>query len=396
MHTIPVLVVAAALLLLLYTYGIYPAVLRLLRRFGPEQLLSDGVTDWPRITFSIPVYNEAIQARALLDSVLAIDYPADRRQILVVSDASSDGTDEIVSSYASRGVELVRLAQRSGKTAAEAVAADRATGDIIINTDASIRIHPAAIKRLVARFADPAVGVASGRDVSVSHADAEANEGEGGYVDYEMRIREAETNVHGIVGASGCLYAIRTTLHRRPLPAALSRDFASALHAEEAGYRAVAVSDALCYVPRTTSLSREYHRKVRTIERGMHTLWHKRALLNPLRHGLFAWMLFSHKVCRWLVPWAALAALLALALLAPRGPLAFILFVMALTTLLATSAAWFAAIRYPVGRPVRVLAFALMSNVAVLAATLRLLGGTHQAVWEPTRRETAQTASPDA
>lgn len=388
MRVVPELVFAAATLLLLYTYVVYPACLRLLGRRASGQRNSTGtMAEWPRITISIPMYNEASQVRALLDSILALDYPAGRRQIIVVSDASSDGTDEIVASYADRGVELVRLPERSGKTAAEAMAAKVATGEIIINTDASIRIDPSAVKRLVARFADPTVGVASGRDVSVGSSEAEPNVGEAGYVGYEMRIRQAETNVRGIVGASGSLYAIRADLHRRPLPASLSRDFASALHAQEAGYRSVSVPDALCYVPRTASLSREYRRKVRTIERGMHTLWHKRALLDPFRHGLFAWMLLSHKLCRWAVPWAALAAFLALGVLALQEPWALILFVAGFAGLVAAAASWFLAVRAPVARPIRMLAFALMSNIAVLAATLRLLGGTHQAVWEPTRRE---------
>lgn len=387
MITIAVLAIAGALLLLAYTYALYPALLRLLGAVnaGPEGPPGE-LPEWPRVTFSIPLYNEEGQARELLESILGIDYPEDRRQILVVSDASTDRTDEIVRSFADRGVELVRLDERSGKTGAEAAAAEHATGDIIINTDASIRIDAGAVKRLIAWFGDPTVGVASGRDVSVSRAEAEENVGEAGYVDYEMTIRDAETAVHGIVGASGCFYAIRADLHRQPLPSSLSRDFAAALHAHEAGYRAVSVADAVCHVPRTASLAREYRRKVRTIQRGMHTLWHKRTLLNPLRHGVFAWMLFSHKVCRWLVPWAAVGAFIALGGLALTNPWAAVLFAAGGVGVFAAGLSWLVAVRRPVPTTVRVLAFALMSNVAVLHATLRFLSGRHKAVWEPTRR----------
>src|SRR5690606_27846349 len=127
-----------------------------------------------------------------------------------------------------------------------------------------------------------------------------------GYVGYEMWIRDLETRVAGIIGSSGCYYAIRPELHRLPLPEALSRDFSSALHAREHGYRAVSVPQATCAVPRGTSLKKEYRRKVRTITRGMQTLWYKRHLLDPVRYGSFAWMLWSHKICRWMLPWAAL------------------------------------------------------------------------------------------
>src|SRR5690606_9975516 len=144
-------------------------------------------------------------------------------------------------------------------------------------------IRPDALKRLVEQFTDPTVGLASGRDISVSRLDDDTNLGESGYVGYEMGIRRLETRLSGIVGASGCFYAIRAHLHRVPLPTALSRDFASAMITREHGYRAVSVDDATCLVPRSGSLGREYRRKVRTMTRGMRTLWFKRHLMNPMR-----------------------------------------------------------------------------------------------------------------
>src|SRR5207245_7635393 len=132
------------------------------------------------------------------------------------------------------------------------------------------------------------------------------------YVGYELWVRDLETSLSGIVGASGCLYAIRRQLQMHTMPDGLSRDFGSALVAREHGYRAVSVPAAVCYVPRSNSLRREYRRKVRTMARGLRTLWHKRSLLSPRRHGVFAWMLWSHKVCRWLTPWMGLIAAAAL------------------------------------------------------------------------------------
>jgi glycosyltransferase involved in cell wall biosynthesis len=305
----------------------------------------------------------------------------------VVSDASTDGTDDIVRSFADRGVELVRQPERRGKTAAEELAARHVQGEIVVNSDASIRIHPGAVKALVARFRDPSVGVASGVDISVSRLDDEQNVGEAGYVGYEMKVRDAETRLRGIVGASGSLYAIRTSLHRLPLRQDLSRDFAAALHAEENGYRVVSVPDAICYVPRTGSLHREYRRKVRTIERGMHTLWHKRHLLNPIHYPVFAWMLWSHKVARWALPWAALAALGALGALATRYLWAALATALAVLGLAVGTVGWLLADRgLQLPRPVAILAYALMGNVAAARAVVGLLFGQRQAVWEPTRR----------
>ena len=284
-----------------YAYFGYPVVLRLLSLTRPRPGAPPGPAEWPSISVTVPAYNEERAIAATLDAILATDYPG-RRQILVVSDGSTDRTDEIVRGYAGRGVELLRTPARAGKIAAENLARAHLTGDIVVNTDASVRIAPGAIKPLIARFADPTVGVASGRDVSVAELDRDLNVGESGYVGYEMKVRDLETRLGSIVGASGCFYAIRRDLHVTDFPPALSRDFACALIARERGYRAVSVNEAVCYVPRIRSLHGEYRRKVRTLVRGLETLWYKRALLNPLRYGAFAWMLASHKLVRWLAP----------------------------------------------------------------------------------------------
>jgi len=375
----------------LYTYLGYPAMLKLLsvlrrpRRSTP----TPAGAEWPRISITLPVYNEAQVIAAALERILALDYPADRRQVLVVSDASTDRTHELVSQFLDRGVELLRLPERQGKTAAENAARQQLTGEIIINTDASVRIHPVAVKHLVAALGDPSVGVASARDVSVAHVDTPVNAGEHAYVGYEMWVRDLETKVDGIVGASGCLYAIRADLHTHLVPEALSRDFAAALTAREHGRRAVSVPEAVCFVPRGASLRQEYRRKVRTITRGLGTLAYKRALLNPLRYGLFAWMLFSHKVCRWLVPWALLwlvAAVGAVALTSGWGRAALAT-CGALGALAGIGWLWPEGERTP--RLLALPAYVVAGNVAVLHAWLRVLAGRLAPVWEPTRREAA-------
>jgi Glycosyl transferase family 2 len=374
-----------------YTYLGYPAILTLfvaLRRSGRSRLTDPApdAGEWPAISIVVPAYNEADAIAGALERLLAVDYPPARRQILVVSDASTDGTDSVVSRFRGRGVELLRLSERQGKTAAENAARRRLTGAIIVNTDASVRVHPQAIKRLVAALRDPTVGVASGRDVSVAGLDGEANAGEETYVGYEMWVRDLETKLGGIVGASGCLYAIRATLHAAPVPGALSRDFAAALTAREQGRRAVSVPDALCYVPRGASLRQEYRRKVRTITRGLGTLAWKRALLNPRRYGAFAWMLFSHKVCRWLVPWALVVGLGTVAAAALTTGWARVALAGAgvLSGLAALGWLWPDTRRLP--RLVALPAYLLAGNVAVLHAWLRVLAGRRAPLWEPTRR----------
>jgi len=373
------------LLLGAYAYVAYPALLKLLNR-GRHTLPTADPAEWPAISIVVPAYNEAASIRRTLDSLLALDYPADRRQILIVSDCSSDGTDDIVAGYADRGVELLRMPERSGKTAAENAALSRITAGIVVNTDATIRILPASLKPLIRMFQDPAIGVASGRDVSVGDLSAEGNQGESGYVGYEMWVRSLETRMNSIVGASGCFYAIRRELHETLVPSALSRDFASALTAREHGMRAVSVDEAVCLVPRTVSLRREFRRKIRTMARGLETLWYKRHLLNPVRYGSFAWMLWSHKLVRWLVFLVWPLALLGLLLLARDSILARVLFGLALVGMGLGLLAWRAPEGRPLPRLVAICGFALVSHVAGLVAWSKALRGELNPIWEPTRR----------
>lgn len=377
--------IAVPVVLAFYTYVGYPLLLRAVARGRRRPGQPRPPDEWPSISITIPVFNEEAQMRDTLESLLRLDYPEDKRQILVVSDASTDRTDELVSAYQDRGVELLRMPRRVGKTAAENAARQRLRGEIIINTDASIRIQPDAIKRLVAWFSDPEIGVASGNDVSVVHGTG-GRGGEAGYVDYEMKIRELETRVGGIVGASGCLYAIRAQLHDYPLPDRYSRDFAAALVAREHGFRAVSVPDAVCVVPRTTSLRREYRRKVRTMVRGMETLIYKRSLLNPIRYGAFAWMLFSHKLCRWLVPVAAAGAVAGVALLASNEPWARWFFGGGVAIAGLAVLGWVLSEHRRLPWVLAMLSYAFAGNVAALAAWLRVLRGSGSPIWEPTRR----------
>jgi len=387
MHTIALVLIAVPVALLLYSYLLYPAMLALASLFKPPLRPSEEPVEWPSITISVPCYNEERSIVSTLEGLLALDYPAERRHILVVSDASTDRTDDLVRSFAARGVELLRLPARRGKTAAENAAAARIRGDIVVNTDATIRIAPGALRALVSVFQDPTIGVASGRDLSVGDVSSTGTQGESGYVGYEMWVRSLETRIGSIVGASGCFFATRRVLYAESFPEALSRDFASCLIAREHGYRSVSVDGATALVPRASSLQAEYRRKVRTMARGLGTLHFKRHLLNPLRYGAFAAMLFSHKLSRWLFQLTLPLLGAGAALLAIGSPwLAPWLLAGVVGAAGAAALAWW----WPAGRPMPALVsaagYSIWSNVAGLAAWWRFFRRQYQPVWEPTRR----------
>jgi glycosyltransferase involved in cell wall biosynthesis len=368
-----------------YAYAAYPLLLWIASRFAGRREQAPG-SELSTVSIVIPAYNEERNIAGAIDAVLAQDYPPHLMHLLVLSDASTDDTDRIVASYEDTRVELLRMPERGGKTKAENAAAARLRGEIIVNTDSSIRLHRAAVRQLVTRMADPGVGVASGCDVSIPADVDSANPTEAGYVGYEMLVRSLETRTGGIVGASGSCYAIRAALHRIPIRDELSRDFSAALTAREHGYVAVSVDEAICFVSRTGSLQREYRRKVRTIARGMATLYARRALLNPFRHGAFAWKLFSHKICRWFLPLSVLPAVVGLVVLAGNhGWARLTLLAGAVIVTLAIAGAYWPAHK-SMPRLVSVAAFGLAANLAVIVAFWRFLRGQPDAVWEPTRR----------
>jgi hypothetical protein len=188
------------------------------------------------------------------------------------------------------------------------------------------------------------------------------------------------------VGASGCFYATRRHLYDGAFPEGLSRDFASALIARKHGYRAISVAEAICLVPRTASLRSEFKRKVRTMARGLQTLWYMRALMNPLEHDRFAFCLISHKLCRWLVSLLLPLSVAGLMMLSLSHATAGV----ALAALVIAGVAAMVAMRWPERRRVPAMlalpAFGFASSVAGFLAWMRALSGQASAVWEPTRR----------
>ena len=385
LDTVGYLLLAIPVLLLGYAYLGYPAVLWLLTRGRDWKLPTEDPPEWPSVTIVLPVYNEEKVVGATIEALLATDYPPDRRQILVMSDASTDGTHEIVRGFVGRGVDLVVMPVRRGKTAAENESGRHATGELIINTDATTRIRPEAIKALVRAFQDPTVGCASGRDVSAGHGAAAANLAEGRYVGYEMWVRDLETRAGGIVGASGCFMGVRTDLFNQLFPEALSRDFATPLLARRAGYRSVSVKDAQAVVPRAPGLRVEFRRKSRTMARGLETLWFLKPLLNPFRYGRFALMLMSHKLVRWLGLLLMPLFGVGLALLAGDHPWALA----GVVALIAGVAVGGMAFIWPAGKPpkpVLILGFVVSAPVAALVAWWNALTGEQNPIWEPTRR----------
>jgi cellulose synthase/poly-beta-1,6-N-acetylglucosamine synthase-like glycosyltransferase len=372
-----------------YAFIGYPGIVWLWSRLRPAYMLPPDPSEWPEISILIVAYNEERRLRRTLEHALATDYPADRLNVLVVSDASSDGTDDLVLNYGDPRVRLLRMPERSGKPAGENAAGAMLRGDIVVSIDASILIPRDSLKPLIRALLDPSVGLASGRDISIGDEAREGNKAESSYVGLEMTLRHLETRVHSIVGASGCFYANRRHLQQVQLPNELARDFAAASVARAHGYRAVSVDEATCLVPRTPTLKAELRRKSRTMGRGLDTLVYLRGMMNPFKYGSYAFMMVSHKLVRWMLFPSLLGWLIGPLLVLGSAPWALILTLGMIVGLVVARLVivWPDNRRLP--RLIALPGYVFISIVAGWMAWLHLIRNEKSAMWEPTQRPVA-------
>ena len=370
----------SSLLAAVYSYVVYPAVLWLLparRNQGPGR---GPNREPPLVTLVVACRNERPRIAHKLENALDVAYP--RLEDLVASDCSDDGSDEIVESFAARGVRLVRSPERRGKEYAQGLAIRAARGEIVVFSDAGTDLPPDSIAHIVDDFVDPAVGAVSSEDTFLS-ADGRVV-GEGLYVRYEMWLRRLEGRVKSLVGLSGSFFAVRRDVLER-WDAAIPSDFASAINTVRAGL--VAISD-----PRVRGIyrdikdpAREYSRKVRTALRGMAALASIPEVLDPRKYGLFAFEVWSHKVMRWLVPWFLLVVLATnFALAGGERLYGWLLLAQLLGYATVLGAHFWPALRN-VG-PVRIAYYFVQANVALAEAGLRFVAGQRITVWEPSVR----------
>jgi cellulose synthase/poly-beta-1,6-N-acetylglucosamine synthase-like glycosyltransferase len=291
------LLLAVSLFVLAYVVVGYPLLMRLVVAIrGPRHVRQADIT--PPLTLVISAYNEAQAIRAKLENALSLDYPADQRRIVVISDCSDDGTDEIVQSFADRGVRLARQTERRGKTAGLNRTMASLTGDIVVFSDANAMYEPDALKKLVRNFADSEVGYVTGEARYLETGQAVADAGERAYWGYEMQMKRLETQIGSMVGGDGAIYAIRRSLWRN-LPEDAINDFLNPLQIVEAGWRGVYEPEAVCHEETSGGFKSEYKRRVRIVSRSWRAVFQARGVLNPMKVGLFSWCLISHKVLRW-------------------------------------------------------------------------------------------------
>lgn len=373
-------------ILVVYIYAGYPLLLSLLARIKPLKNEFEADEYRPEIAILIAAYNEADVIRANLDNKLAQDYPQDKIRIVVVSDESEDGTDEIVKEYAERNVTLLRQSPRQGKTAGlnmavEWLKSNNDKSEILVFADANSIYAENTVGKLVDKFRDKSVGYVTGKMVYVNADGSLVGDGCSAYMKYENLMRSKENEIGSVVGVDGGVDAMRKSLHSHlnndQLP-----DFVQPLKVVEQGYRVAYESEAILKEESLDESGSEYRMRVRVSLRALWALHDMRQLMNPAKTGLFAWQLISHKLLRYLafIPLVLTfitslilcdnSALYALALL---GQIGFYVLAYLAHKKQTGEKPWYLTLPY----------YFTLLNIAAAIATLKYLKGEKMVVWKP-------------
>lgn len=377
--------------LLAWVYAGYPVLLWLLGLLGVRRPIHADRIE-PRVTLIVSAYNERQVIGAKLENCGRLDYPADRFEVIVVSDASDDGTDDVVLA-AGPPARLLRMEARGGKTVGLNAALRIAQGDIVVFSDANAMYERDALRMLVRNFADPRVGAVTGESRYEIGADDASTESEGTYWSYEIWIKGLESSLGSLVGGDGAIYAIRRGLYRDLAPGDLS-DFVNPLQIVAQGYRNVYEPAAISWEGGAEGYGAEFRRKVRIVNRAWRATFKMRSLLNPFRYGFFSLQYLSHKVLRWLVPWLMLVVFATNLLLAGSSPLFALLMAGQLFFYGLALLGWLLAANSRtsgglLGRVASIPYYFCLVNLASLVALVEVFGGKEYRTWSSSRPDAA-------
>ena len=364
-----------------YVYVGYPLLIFVLARLRPRPVRK-AASHQPTVSFIVAAYNEAAVIAGKLANTLELDYPPERLEIIVASDGSSDATEDIVRNAFRDRVKLVALGGRHGKTIAQNRAVEVATGEIVVFSDATTVYRPDSLRALVANFADPEVGCVTGTVAYGTESEAAVDRGRAAYWGYESFLRRHESLFWSVLGAAGCVYALRRRLYT-PFEADVISDVGQAIKTVEQGYRAVVEDAAVVHEPtESRSIREELQRRARVITRGLRVKFRLRGFF--LRHPWFLAQVLSHRVLRWAVPFFLLVALIANVFLLGR-PLYRALFLAQLALYGLAALAYVLERRNLRPRGLVIPLYFCVVNLAPLLAVRALLRGEKQVTWETGR-----------
>ena len=370
--------------LVIYVYFGYFALVIVLAQIIRRKVYQREIQ--PSVALMIAAYNEEQGIAKKIDNSLQLLYPKEKLRIVIVSDGSTDRTDEIVKSYAHAGVELIRVEGRVGKTEARNVAIKEIDSEIVLFSDATTEYRPDIIKKMVRNFADPEVGMVTGHLIYRNDQNSPMGLGQKLFWKYESLIKNAQTKLGTLTGSVGCATSFRRILYS-PLPANIIEDFTEPLMFVIKGKRVVYEPEAICYELPTPKSQNEWKMRVRVVRGGMSGMLYAKKILNPLRYPVASFQLISHKILRWLVPVFGICILLATlgAIILTPNPIAIAL---ALLQLVFYACAAVAFILEQKGVKIKILSIPLyfiVLNAASLVALYKTITTQLEATWETDR-----------
>jgi len=256
----------------------------------------------PTLSIIVPARNEQAHIGAKIRELLDIDYPSESVEIIVVSDGSTDRTDEVVRGFSNPRVSLIRIPVQRGKTNAQNRGASVARNEVLVFSDATAAYDRSALRHLASHYSDPSVGGVSGR---YEYRDPAGRSriaiGAVAFWKYENMIKRLQSRIRTLTGCSGCIYSVRRSLYTH-LQDDQCSDLVQPLQLAQKGYRVIFEDRALAYEDVTRTPAEEFHMRVRVVTHGVQGLASMPGLLSFRRDAWVAWQLLSHKVFRWAAP----------------------------------------------------------------------------------------------
>ena len=370
--------------LVVYSYLVYPVLLPVAARLFGRPVRTDE-SHYPSIAVIVPVYNEEKIIRAKLENILALDYPAERREIWIGSDCSIDATHEIVNRFAGDRIHLWVAPRRGGKTEVLNHMVPLVKADVLVFTDANTMHRPESLRKMVRSFADEKVGGVAGR---IKHQSKTVELEEMLYRSFESNQKIHEARLHSCISAFGGFYSIRAALFKPLRHNAYSNDdVLIPMNVIRQNYRIVFEPEAVSEEDMTESIAHEFTRRIRIGAGNFQAFFWLLDFLNP-RYG-WPWFCYvSHKALRWFSPLLLGTAFLcgiALEILLPSiGYAAFSLGCAAIAIIGAS----FLVVRLRVLRPVF---YFLSMNTALALGFFRFCAGIRSAAWSRTERDAGKS-----
>ncbi len=369
------------------------AIIKIKRRFSKKKTIRSASYE-PMVSFIVPCYNEAEIIPEKIRNTLSLDYPADKLEVIFITDGSNDGSDKVAAAIP--GVKVMHQHQRRGKSAAENRSVAEAKGEIIIFSDANTELPKTAIRHLVKHYIDPTVGAVSGeKRVKQDAAENAAGAGEGFYWKYESQLKRWDSELLTIVGAAGELFSFRKHLFRDLEEDTILDDFVLSLRITQKGYRVHYEPEATAVETSSANTTEELKRKIRISAGGWQAMVRLGGLMNVFRHPVLSFEYISHRVLRWSI-----------------APIGFFL-LLPLHIAMATQDEFYAMLLIPhlcfyaaallglylENRSIRLKVlfipyYFMMMNYAVIAGLLRYLKGNQSSAWERSQRKISVSSQP--